>query len=68
MAMALLRKTQTIDGHTLPGRRLTGWALYYFLLYVGAPVIGGALALDGLLFLLFKYYLDACFGVFCLFE
>ena len=45
MAMALLRKTQTIDGHTLPGRRLTGWALYYFLLYVGAPVIGGALAL-----------------------
>lgn len=65
--MALFRKTAVVDGHALPGRRLTVWALYYFLLYFAAPVIGAALVLDGLLFLLFKYYLDACFGVFCLF-
>ncbi|NQV79351.1 MAG: hypothetical protein HQ495_02305 [Alphaproteobacteria bacterium] len=66
--MALFRKTQTIDGHTLRGRHLTVWALYYFLLYFGAPVIGGAVVLDGALFLLFRYYFGACFGVFCLFE
>ncbi len=65
--MALFRKTAVVDGHALPGRRLTVWALYYFLLYVGAPIIGTAVALDGLLLLYFKYYLDACFGVFCLF-
>lgn len=65
--MALFRKTAVVDGHALPGRRLTVWALYYFLLYFGAPIIGGALILDALLFLLFRYYLDACFGVFCLF-
>jgi hypothetical protein len=65
--MALLRKTAVVDGHRLPGRHLTVWALYYFLLYFGAPVIGFTLFLDGLLFLLFKHYFDACFGVFCLF-
>lgn len=66
--MALFRKAQSINGYVLPARRLTGWALYYFLLYFGAPVIGFALALDALLFVLFRDYFGTCFGVFCLFE
>lgn len=57
-----------MHGHTLPGRRFTLWALYYFLKYVGAPVIGIAFVLDFLLYLVFEYYLGTCFGVFCLFE
>ncbi len=66
--MALFRKAQSIGGHVLPGRRLTAWALYYFLLYFGAPVIGFALALDAVLFALFRYCLGTCFGIFCLFD
>jgi hypothetical protein len=65
--MALFRKTAVVDGLSLPGCRRTVWALYYFLFYFGALIIGVAFILDGLLFLMFKYYLDACLGVFCLF-
>lgn len=66
--MALFRKAQSVNGYVLPGRRLTVWALYYFLLYFGAPVIAVAFILDLILFAFFRYELGTCFGVFCLFD
>jgi hypothetical protein len=68
MAMSLLRKAQSVDGHVLPARRFTIWALYYFLLYFGVPVMVVAFLLDAMLYVIFEYYMDTCFGVFCLFE
>ncbi len=62
----IFRKTPSVDGVSLPPRRFTAWAAFYFLLYFCAPVLGVALSLDIALYFLFTRLLDRCYGVMCL--
>lgn len=55
-----------VSGVSLPRRRFTGWAALYFLVYLGLPVLGLALILDVIFYLIFTDFLDSCYGVLCL--
>ena len=59
-------RTDTINGVCLPRRRFTAWAALYFAGFVCAPVLGVALLLDVLLYLIFDGLFDRCYGVLCL--
>ena len=60
------RKASSVYGVTLPRRHFTGWAVLYFLIFVCAPVLGGALLLDVMFYLVFTRFFDSCYGVLCL--
>lgn len=59
-------KIDSVKGHHLPAPRLTAAAWGVLMLYVIAPFLGALLALDGLLYLLFRYGFDRCYGLLCL--
>ena len=61
-----LFKTPTVSGICLPRRRFTGWAVLYFMAFVCAPVLGLALILDIIFYLVFTFVFDRCYGVLCL--
>ena len=61
------RAVPEIRGHRIPKRRFTAWALYYFLLYVGLPVLVLALLVDAVLYVVFTGLLGRCYALFCLF-
>ena len=61
-----LFKTPTVSGVALPRRRFTGWAVLYFLIYLGIPVLGVALVFDIIFYLIFTNFFDSCYGVLCL--
>ncbi len=63
---APFRKSDRIMGIDIPRRRFTWWAAIYFLVFFATPVLGVALALDTLLYLIFDRWFGACYGVFCL--
>ncbi len=56
----------SVGGVSLPGRRFTGWAVIYFLAFVAGPILGLALILDIIFFLVFTRFYDSCYGVLCL--
>lgn len=59
-------KTQNrVLGHFLPGPRLTRAGYWALLLYICAPMLAALLLLDGLLWLLFHYVLERCYGIGC---
>ena len=58
--------TPTVHGVSLPRRRFTGWAVLYFLIFLGTPVLGAALLLDVLFYFVFTRFLDRCYGLLCL--
>lgn len=45
--------------------RLTPWGACAILLYLGLPLLGVLLLLDGVLYLVFTRLLGRCYGVFC---
>ncbi|CAN0436661.1 unnamed protein product, partial [Ectocarpus sp. 13 AM-2016] len=55
-----------IRGHRIPKRRFTRWALYYFILYIGLPVLAVSLLADAVLYFLFTRFTDHCYALFCL--
>jgi hypothetical protein len=57
------RKIETVKGHRLPTPHLTGWGYLYVLL----PVFVILAVLDALLYLIFRYGFDSCYGLWCLF-
>ena len=59
-------QTPSIDGVSLPRRRFTGWAIIYFLVFVGGPILAVGLILDVIFYLIFTNFLDSCYGVLCL--
>lgn len=59
-------RARTINGVCLPRRRFTAWAALYFAGFVCAPLLGFALLLDVLLYLIFDGLLGRCYGVLCL--
>ena len=54
-------------GHVIPRRRFTRWAVYYFLLYFGLPVLLLGLVVDVLLYTVFTGLFGRCYALFCLF-
>ena len=61
------RKPFRIRGVDIPRRRFTVWAAIYFLAFVCVPVLGVALVLDFLLYLLFERVFGLCYAILCLF-
>lgn len=59
-------QTPSVNGVSLPRRHFTGWALVYFLVFVGAPILGLALILDVFFYLVFTEIFDRCYGLLCL--
>lgn len=59
-------KLRRIHGVEVPRRRFTAAAAVYFLIFVCVPVLGIALALDILLYLLFDRVFGMCYAVLCL--
>ena len=64
--MFRLRRTpERVHGHVIPAPRLTRRALAYFLAYVAAPVLLLLLALDVVLYVVFRDLFGICYGVLC---
>lgn len=59
--------TRNVMGHTLPAPKPTRWAFYYILRYIGLPICLILTGLDMMLFFIFKYVFNSCYGFFCLF-
>jgi hypothetical protein len=61
-----LFQTPSVNGISLPRRRFTGWAVVYFMIFLGAPILGLALVLDVIFYLVFTRFFETCYGVLCL--
>jgi hypothetical protein len=57
---------QAVYGHVIPKRRFTRWAAYYFLLYVGLPVLALGVLVDLLFYLVFDSLFGRCYALLCL--
>jgi hypothetical protein len=64
----LFRQPDRIHGLIIPAPRFTRWALVYFLKFVLAPVLLVLLALDVALYFVFRHWLEACYGILCLWS
>ena len=56
---------ETIKGHTIAPPRITAVGYWLACRYVLLPLVLGLLVLDVVLFLLFRYVLNSCYGVLC---
>jgi hypothetical protein len=63
-----MSKPKTVRGLVIEPPRPTRWAFMLALAYVGLPLIGFLFLLDAILYLFFRYGLDRCYGVLCLFQ
>jgi hypothetical protein len=63
-----MARTERIHGMAIPAPRFTRWALVYFLKFVLLPALLVLLALDVALYFLFRHWLEACYGILCLFQ
>ncbi len=54
-----------LNSAAIPAPRPTPWAAIYALIYVGIPVIGILALLDLVLYLVFRYGFDRCYGIGC---
>ena len=61
-----LFKARSVNGISIPRRRFTGWAALYFAVFVCVPILGFALLLDIVFYLIFTHFLGRCYGVLCL--
>ena len=53
-------------GHEITAPKPTKWAFFYILKYIGLPVCMILTGLDILLYFIFKYAFNSCYGLFCL--
>lgn len=63
-----MARLERIHGLAIPAPRFTRWALVYFLKFVLLPVLLLLLALDVALYVVFRDWLGACYGILCLFQ
>ena len=61
-------KLETVMGFTIKTPQLTRWAILRLAQYIILPFLGVLLLMDVLLYLVFKYELDSCYGVLCLID
>ncbi len=59
------RRVETVYGHSLPAARITYRAVGLGVLWVGAPILGGGVVLDVLVWVAAKTMFDACVGLWC---
>ena len=59
---------QNVMGHEITAPKPTRWAFYYILKYIGLPLCLILTGLDIILYFIFKYAFDSCYGIFCLFT
>jgi len=57
---------QEVMGHEISSPKPTKWAYFYILKYAGIPICFMLLAFDMILYFVFKYGFNSCYGVFCL--
>jgi hypothetical protein len=63
----MTKKTiQTVKGHTLRAPHLTRMGYRVIAQQLIAPLLGGLLALDILIYVIFRYGFHQCYGVLCL--
>ena len=62
------RKVESVMGHRIAPPRMTPWAPLYLVIYGAGPALAVLGALDLGLFLFFRYALDRCYGIACLFT
>ena len=53
-------------GHEILAPKPTRWAYFYILKYIALPVGMILTGMDIVLFFIFKYAFNSCYGVFCL--
>lgn len=53
-------------GLAIPAPRPTPWAAIYAALYLGVPLIAALALVDLVLYLVFRYGFDRCYGIGCL--
>jgi hypothetical protein len=64
----LLKKSNRIRGKIVPARRFTIHALSYFLVFVALPILGLAIVLDLVGWLIaIKIFNFECYGIACFF-
>jgi len=54
-----------VCGVEAPPPRPTLWAVWYALLLVGLPAVGFLALLDLVLYAIFRFGLDRCYGLWC---
>ncbi len=64
----VVNSPEAVQGRVIPRRRFTRWVAYYFLLYLGLPLLLLALLLDAVAYLVSTHVFDRCFAVACLFS
>jgi len=57
-----------VRGVLVPERRFTPWAGLYFAGFVCLPFLAFCLALDLLLYFLFRHAFDSCYALLCLLD
>jgi len=60
-----LKRNSAASSAGIPAPRPTPWAALYVLLYLGLPAIGILGLIDLVLFLVFRYGFDRCYGIAC---
>jgi hypothetical protein len=64
----LLKKSDRIRGKIIPARRFTIHALSYFIVFIALPILGLAIILDLIGWIIaIKVFNFACYGVACFF-
>ncbi|MEO0399080.1 MAG: hypothetical protein AAF224_06600 [Pseudomonadota bacterium] len=56
----------TVKGFSLPAPHLTRGGVWLMLRYLAAPLLAALLAFDVLMYFVFRYAFDSCYGVLCL--
>lgn len=67
--LTMFNRVPVIHGHRVPGRRYTGWAVLYFLVFVALPVLALTLLMDVAGWYVAVRLMGAeCYGLLCLFR
>ncbi|VAV98822.1 hypothetical protein MNBD_ALPHA01-150 [hydrothermal vent metagenome] len=57
---------QNVMGHEILAPKPTRWAYLYILKYIALPIGMVLTGMDIILYFIFKYAFNSCYGVFCL--
>ena len=58
----------TVRGVFIPERRFTPWAAIYFAVFVCLPFLSLCLAIDLVLYFVFRHAFDSCYALLCLLD
>ncbi|MAU41685.1 MAG: hypothetical protein CMF31_08680 [Kordiimonas sp.] len=64
----MTKRTSSIYKQQIEKPRLTPWGRFYIFLFMGLPILMALILIDLLLYALFKYGFNSCYGISCLFQ